>query len=140
VLDEIPEHYVSVRAKLAEMNPETQSREMVIMGAVPEYIVGSVHAVTETGSVLIASNTGSQLAGYVASAAHVIWVIGAQKIVPDINEAIKRIYEYTYPLEDLRAQEAYDGMHSNVSKLLIANRELMPDRTKAVFVKEELGY
>jgi hypothetical protein len=113
---------------------------MVIMGAVPEYMVGSVHAVTETGCVLIASNTGSQLAGYAASAEHVIWVVGTQKIVPDIDEAIKRVYEYTYPLEDLRAQEAYGGMHSNISKLLIVMREINPERTKLIFVKENLGF
>ncbi|MCB2202680.1 lactate utilization protein [bacterium] len=140
ILDEIPERYESVRAKLAEMDPKTQNREMVIMGAVPEYMVGSVHAVTETGSVLIASNTGSQLAGYAASAAHVIWVVGTQKIVPNIEEGIKRVYEYTYPLEDLRAQKAYNGMHSNISKLLLVNREINPERTKVIFVKENLGF
>jgi L-lactate utilization protein LutC len=140
LMDEIPGRYESVRAKLAKLDPKTQNREMVVMGAVPEYMVGSVHAVTETGSVLIASNTGSQLAGYAASAAHVIWVVGAQKIVPDIDEAIKRIYEYTFPLEDQRAQEAYGGMHSNVSKLLLVNREINPDRTKIIFVKEKLGF
>lgn len=140
VLDELPERYESVRAKLAKMDPKTQNREMVIMGAIPDYMVGSVHAVTETGSVLIASNTGSQLAGYAASAAHVIWVVSTKKIVPDIEEGINRIYEYTYPLEDQRAQEAYGGMHSNVSKLLIVNREIMPDRTKVIFVKEKLGF
>jgi L-lactate utilization protein LutC len=140
VPDEVAKRYDSVRVRLAEMDPQTQNREMVIMGAVPEYMVGSVHAVTETGCVLIASNTGSQLAGYAASAEHVIWVVGTQKIVPDIDEAIKRVYEYTYPLEDLRAQEAYGGMHSNISKLLIVMREINPERTKLIFVKENLGF
>lgn len=140
ILDEIPERYESVRAKLSKMDPETQNREMVVMGAIPEYMVGSVHALTETGSLLIASNTGSQLAGYAASAAHVIWVVGSQKIVPNIEEGIKRIYEYTYPLEDQRAQEAYNGMHSNVSKLLLVNREINPERIKVIFVKEKLGF
>lgn len=139
-LDEIPKRYKSVRAQLAKMDPKTQNREMVIMGAVPEYMVGSVHAVTETGSVLIASNTGSQLAGYAASAAHVIWVVGTQKIVPDIDTGLERIYEYTYPLEDQRSQEAYQGMRSNVSKLLLVNRETNPARTKLIFVKENLGF
>ena len=73
--------YDSVRAKLAMMDRKTQNREMQKMGATPEYMVGSVHAVTETGHVIIVSKTGSQLAGYVAAAAHVIWVAGTQKIV-----------------------------------------------------------
>lgn len=135
----VNEKYDSVRVKLSTMDPKTQQREMIKMGAVPEYMIGSVHAITEGGTVVIASNTGSQLAGYAASAAHLIWVVGTQKIVSDMDEAIKRIYEYTYPLEDLRAQEAY-GIHSNVSKMLIVNKEINPNRTKIILVKEKLGY
>jgi hypothetical protein len=125
--------------KLAELDPKTQGRERTILGAAPEYMVGSVHAITEGGSVVIASNTGSQLPGYASGASHVIWVVGGQKIVSDLDEAIKRIYEYTYPLEDLRAQEAY-GINSNVSKLLIVNKEVIPHRIKVILVKENLGY
>ncbi|MBG0783847.1 MAG: LUD domain-containing protein [Anaerolineaceae bacterium] len=137
---DVDERYDSVRVKLSKMDPKTQQREMIKLGAVPEYMVGSVHAITEGGSVLIASNTGSQLAGYAASAAHVIWVVSTKKIVANVDEGIKRIYEYTYSLEDKRAQEAYGGMHSNVSKLLIVNREVMPGRTKVILVKEDLGF
>jgi hypothetical protein len=67
-------------------------------------------------------------------------VVSTKKIVANVDEGIKRIYEYTYPLEDKRAQEAYGGMHSNVSKLLIVNREVMPGRTKVILVKEDLGF
>ena len=140
VEEEVAKRFNSVRAELATMNRETQMREMIKMGATPQVMVGSVHAITEGGVVVIASNTGSQLAGYVAGAAQVIWVVSTKKIVPDLEEAIKRIYEYTYPLEDLRAQEAYGGMHSNVSKMLFVNREVMPDRVKVILVKEDLGY
>jgi L-lactate utilization protein LutC len=136
---EVDQRYDSVRVKLFKMDRATQMREMIKMGAVPEWIVGSVHAVTEDGSVVIASNTGSQLAGYAASAAHVVWVVGAQKIVPSLDEAVKRIDEYTLPLEDERALKAY-GMNSNVSKLLIVHREVMPGRTTMILVKENLGF
>ncbi len=137
--EEINQRYDSVRFKLASMDSKTQMREMVKLGATPEYMVGSIHAVTEDGTVVIASNTGSQLAGYVASAAHVVWVVGVQKIVPNLDEAIKRIYEYTFPLEDERALQAY-GMNSNVSKLLIVHKEVMPGRTTMILVKENLGF
>lgn len=137
--EEVNKRYDSVRVKLASMNPQTQMREMIKMGAVPEWIVGSVHAVTEDGTVVIASNTGSQLAGYAASAAHVVWVVGAQKIVPNLDEAFKRIREYSLPLEDERALQAY-GMNSNISKLLIIHREVMPGRTTMILVKENLGF
>jgi hypothetical protein len=88
---------------------------------------------------VIASNTGSQLAGYAASAAHVIWVVGTQKIVPNLDEAMKRIYEYTLPLEDERILQAY-GINSNVSKLLIVHKEITPGRTTLILVKEKLGF
>ena len=131
--------YDSVRAKLDMMDRKTQNREMMKLGATPEYMIGSVHAVTETGHVIIASKTGSQLAGYVAGAAHVIWVVGTQKIVPTLEVGLKRVEEYTFPLEDARAFKAF-GMHSSIDKLLIVNKEFMPGRTTMILVKENLGF
>jgi hypothetical protein len=131
--------YDSVRAKLAMMDRKTQDREMQKMGATPEYILGSVHAVTEDGHVIIASMTGSQLAGYVAAAAHVIWVVGTQKIVPNIEVGLKRIEEYTLPLESARALKAY-GVTSAINKLLIVNKEIKLGRTTMILVKENLGF
>jgi hypothetical protein len=131
--------YDSVRAKLAMMDRETQGREMQKMGTTPEYMIGSVHAVTEIGQVIIVSKTGSQLAGYVAGAAHVIWVAGTQKIVPTLEDGLKRIDEYILPLEDTRAFKAY-GMHSSINKVLIVNKEFMPGRTTLILVKENLGF
>ncbi|GMV33026.1 MAG: hypothetical protein DCC59_07555 [Chloroflexi bacterium] len=133
------DRYNSVRARLAKMDRATQNREMVKMGAVPEYIVGSVHAVTEDGSVIIASNSGSQLAPYAASAARVIWVVGAQKIVRTLEDGFRRVYEYALPLEDARLMQTL-GMHSSVNKLLVVHREVLPDRTTMILVKERLGY
>jgi L-lactate utilization protein LutB len=131
--------YDSVREKLALMDRKTQNREMMKLGATPEYMIGSVHAVTETGQVIIASKTGSQLAGYVAGAAHVIWVVGTQKIVPTLEDGMKRVEEYTLPLESARAFKAY-GIYSSISKLLIVNKEFLPGRTTMILVKENLGF
>ena len=131
--------YNSVRAKLGEMDPKTQNREMQKMGATPEYMIGSVHAVTETGRVIIASKTGSQLAGYAAAAANVIWVVGTQKIVPTLEAGLKRVEEYTLPLENARALKA-SGIDSSINKLLIVNKEFRPGRTAMILVKENLGF
>ena len=141
ISDEIDKsgHYDSVRAKLGEMDPKTQTREMQKMGATPEYMIGSVHAVTETGRILIASLSGSQLAGYAAAAEHIIWVVGTQKIVPTLEEGIRRLQEYTLPLEDARAFKAY-GIHSSINKLLIVKKEVIPGRTTMILVKENLGF
>jgi L-lactate utilization protein LutC len=131
--------YNSVRAKLAKYDYKTQGREMNKLGSTPEYILGSVHALTETGSVLIASATGSQLAPYAAGAAKVIWVVGAQKIVPDLDEAMTRLEEYTFALEDARALKAY-GMHSSINKTLVVHRESTPGRITVIIVKENVGF
>lgn len=131
--------YDSVREKLVMMNRKTQGREMEKLGATPEYMIGSVHAVTETGHVVIASKTGSQLAGYVAAAAHIIWVVGTRKIVPTLEDGMERVEEYTLPLESARALKAY-GVESSINKLLIVNKEFMTGRTTMILVKENLGF
>jgi hypothetical protein len=121
------------------MDPKTQNREMVKLGATPEYILGSVHAVTEDGRVLIASKTGSQLGPYAAGAAKVIWVVGAQKIVKDLDEGMCRIEEYSLPLEEQRALQVY-GTPSGINKVLIVNKEIDPERITMIIVKEVLGF
>lgn len=130
--------YNPVRPKL--MDKATDPREKKRLGAAPEYTIGSAHAVTEDGHVFIASNTGSQLAAYVYGADHVIWVVGAQKIVKNDDEAKTRLYEYTLPLESKRAHEAYGVPGSFISKLLIVNKEVTPGRITLIFINENLGF
>lgn len=132
--------YDSIKHKLSSMSRDTQSRDMQRLGAAPEWAIGSVHAVTEDGNVLIASNTGSQLPAYVYGSDHVVWVVGTQKIVKNTEEGIKRIYEYTLPLESERAKKAYGVPGSAVNKLLIINHEVKPDRLTIVFVNQVLGF
>lgn len=132
--------YQPVRDKLYAMNRETQHVEMLKLGAAPEWTVGSVHAVTQDGHILIASNTGSQLPAYAYASSHVILVVGVQKIVTNIEEGIKRIYDYVLPLESERAHKAYGVPGSAVNKLLIINKEVSPGRLTVVFVKEKLGF
>lgn len=131
--------YNSVRNKLMAMDRKTQGREMAKLGASPEFVVGSVHAVTEDGHLLVASNTGSQLSVEVYAGGKIIFVVGTQKIVKDTQEGLRRIYEYSYPMEDERAQKAY-GMRSGVNKILIINKEVMPERVTVILVKENLGF
>ncbi|MDB5076322.1 MAG: hypothetical protein JWO42_2501 [Chloroflexi bacterium] len=134
-----PRRFDAVRPKLLQMDMKTQWSEMRRLGASPDYTIGSVHAVTEHGEVLVASASGSQHAAYVYGAGSVIWVVGSQKIVADRDAAFKRIYEYSLPREDERAREAY-GMGSAVNKVLVVNREFMPDRITIILVKQELGF
>lgn len=131
--------YNSLRPKIWAMDRATQGREIRKLGAGPDYAAGSVHAVTENGQVLIASNTGSQLGPYVFGAGKVIWVVGAQKLVKDLEEGLRRIEEYIVPLEEVHMQELYNS-HTYPSKILIVNREIKPGRITMIIVKEELGF
>jgi hypothetical protein len=129
----------AIRPKMFAMNRETQGREIRKMSAAPDYAAGSVHAVTEDGHVLIASNTGSQLGPYASGAGKVIWLVGAQKIVKDLNEGLKRIQDYVKPLEDEHMQTLYK-INSNVSKVLIVNKEIKPNRITMIIIKEKIGF
>jgi len=130
--------YNAVRPKVLSLDRKTQGNEIRKIRSTPDYIIGSVQAITETGQVLTASGSGSQIGAYAYGAAKVIWVVGAQKLVKDLDEGFRRIAEYSYPLEDARMQDAF-GRHSSVNKTLIINRDA-PDRTTVVLVKENLGF
>jgi hypothetical protein len=86
------------------------------------------------------SNTGSQLPAYVYGADKVIFIVGTQKIVKNLDEAMKRVYEYVLPLESERAKKAYGVPGSFISKVLLINREMNPERIHLIFVNEKLGF
>lgn len=130
--------YKAVRPRVLALDRKTQADEIRKLRTIPDYIVGSVHAITEAGEVLTASGTGSQISSYAYGAGKVIWVVGTQKIVNDLNEGFRRIKEYSHPLEDARMQEAY-GVNSSLNKILVLTRD-MPGRITVVLVKEELGF
>jgi hypothetical protein len=131
--------YRSVRRQNSTMDRKTQADEIRRLSAAPDVMLGSVHAVTETGSLLAASMGGSQLGPYVSGAGRVILVVGTQKIVSDIEDGLRRIDEYALPLEDARAMAAY-GVHSGVNKVVIISREIRPGRITVVLVDEALGF
>jgi len=131
--------YEPLRPRIWSMDRATQADEIRRLSAAPDVMLGSVHAVTETGSLLTASMSGSQLGPYASGAGRVILLVGTQKIVSDVEEGLQRIDEYALPLEDARAQAAY-GIRSAVNKVLIINREITPGRITVVFVDEVLGF
>jgi len=128
----------AVRKKLNDKG--VAPREKKRLGAAPGCVIGSVHAVTQDGSVLIASNTGSQLPAYAYGADKVVWVVGTQKIAKDFDDALKRVYEHSLPLESERAKKAYGVPGSFVSKVLVVNKEVAPGRVTIILVPEVLGY
>ncbi len=136
-------NYDPVRTKLYSMDQKTQGREMRKYGAAPDVAIGSVHAITEEGVVLVASLTGSQLPAYAAGSEKVIFVVGSQKIVANLDDAMKRLDSHVIPLESVRAQKAYGlpvGFKSAANKILLLQGEINPGRVKIVLVEEVLGF
>jgi acyl-CoA hydrolase len=131
--------YTSVRDRFMQFYGQPEKAvEMKRIGSGADYAVGSVHAVTEDGQVIVASASGSQLPNYAYGASNVIWVVGSQKIVKDLAEGIERIETYTFPLEDERALAAY-GMNSSINKLLIYRKE-PNERVTIILVREPVGF
>jgi hypothetical protein len=131
--------YAAVKPRALAMDRATQMDEIRRMLASPDVSIGSVAAVTETGSLVIASGSGSQLPGYAGGAARAIWVVGAQKVVPDLPAALRRVEDHCLPLESARAQAAY-GYPSAVSRLLILNAEPYPGRGTVLLLREAIGF
>jgi acyl-CoA hydrolase len=130
--------YDSARNKMFALDFATQAQQMKAIGGQPDYALGSVHAVTRDGTLVIASASGSQLASYAWGAANVIFVVGAQKIVPTLEAAHERIYQHSLVLEDARAIAAY-GQHSQVGKILQIHQEL-PGRIHIVLIRQPVGF
>jgi hypothetical protein len=128
----------SARNKLNQLDYATQLPEMKAIGGQPDYALGSVHGVTRDGALVIASASGSQLASYVWGAANVIFVVGAQKLVPSPEAARERIYEHSLKLEDARAYAAY-GQNSVVGKILEIHQET-PGRIHVVLIRQSVGF
>jgi acyl-CoA hydrolase len=128
--------YESVRLKVTAQN--FASRHMKELAAAPDYALGSVHAITEDGELLIGSASGSQFATVAWGAANVVLVAGLQKVVPDLETARRRVREHSLPLEDVRAQAAY-GQNSRLNKTLEIYGE-MPGRIHLVLIREVVGF
>lgn len=128
------------KAKIVAERDPVKQRELCIKSTTAEYYLGSVHAVTQSGEVIVASNTGSQLAPYAYSARNVIWVVGIQKIIVDFEEGMRRVREYCLPLEVQRMKrEGYAG--SAIGKILIFERETVDYRAVTLlFVNDKLGF
>lgn len=130
--------YSAIRSQLLKLDRTTQRREMAKLATAPDYMLGSVHAVTEDGHLVIGSGTGSQLAPYVNGAGRVILVAGAQKVVPNLEFGLRRLREYSYPLEDARMKAA--GRSGTIlAKTLIMSYDF-PGRTHLILVEEAIGF
>src|SRR6266487_1511458 len=131
--------YQAIKSKTLAMDRATEAHDIWRLIASPDVAVGSVAALTETGSLVIASASGSQLPGYAGGAARPIWIVGAQKVVPDLSTALRRVEDHCLPLENARAQVVY-GQPSAINRLLILNAEPHPGRGTVLLLREAIGF
>ncbi|WP_327092401.1 lactate utilization protein [Nonomuraea sp. NBC_01738] len=130
--------YQAVKPRLLAMDRVVCADDIRRLMACPDVVVGSVAALTETGSLVVASASGSQLPSY-AGGSTAIWVVGAQKLVPDLSTALRRVEDHALPLEDARARMVY-GQPSAVNRLLVLNAEPYPGRATVLLVREAIGF
>jgi L-lactate utilization protein LutC len=125
---------------LAEKDPAKQSalRKQAVLA---DTFLGSVHAISETGELVIASATGSQIPSYAFTSEHVIWVAGTQKITASLEDAIQRVRQYVVPLEDKHMKDL-GAPGTTLGKLLIFEKEVpfLQRQVTLILVKEILGF
>jgi hypothetical protein len=130
--------YEAIKPRVLAMDRATEADAIRRLIATPDYVLGSVAAVTETGSVVVASGSGSQLSAYAGGAGHAIWIVGAQKVVPDLSTALRRVEDHALPLEDARARKAY-GQPSAINRQLTLNA-VQPGRITILLLREAIGF
>lgn len=130
-----------LNAKIAAENDEAKRHELRKQSSISDYYLGSVHALTEEGEMLIASNTGSQLPHLVFTSPNLVLVVSTKKIVPDLSEAFKRLESYVVPLEDKRMMGEYNA-HTALNKILIFKGEAtyLGRKINIILVNEDLGF
>ncbi len=133
------DRYDFVRKRTSRMDRKTQAREIRKLGASPDVMLGSVQALTEAGQLVVASASGSQIGPYASGAGTLILVVGSQKIVPDLDTAIRRITDHVQPYEDARLREQM-GIGTKLTRILILERDFNPGRTTVVLVREPVGF
>ena len=126
---------------LAEKDPVKQST-MRRQGTLAEFFLGSVNALAETGELVFASGSGSQLPAYAYNSRNVIWVAGAQKIAPTLDDALRRVREYVLPLEDQRMKSLGNQAGSRINRILIIEGEpaYLRRNLTLILVNQVLGY
>jgi LUD domain len=128
-----------LRRTYFKMDRNTQAREMRKLVAAPDFMLGSVNAVTEAGQLVEGSASGNQMGPYSAASGKLILVVGSQKIVPDLDAALRRIREYVTPYEDARLR-AQMGIGTKLARVLILEQDYTPGHTTVILVKEPVGY
>jgi L-lactate utilization protein LutC len=132
------DRYDFLRRRTSKMDRATQLDEIRRIQSSPDVMLGSVHAVTEAGQLVITSASGSQIGPIASGAGHLVLVIGSQKIVRSLDDAFRRIEEHVFPWEDARLRELM-GVPTKITRTLILERDYVAGRTTIILVREPIG-
>ena len=132
------EEFDFIRKRTMKLDRMKDRDEMRRMGAAPDVMLGSAHAITQDGRIVITSASGSQIGPIASGAGKLILVIGSQKVVPDLDAAFRRINEHVFPYEDARLRETL-GVGTKSTRTLILDQDFMPGRTTVILVRQPIG-
>jgi LUD domain len=130
--------YDAVRPRYLVMDRATQGREIRKLSAAPDFMLGSVQAITDDGALVVVSYSASQIGPYASGAGRVILVVGSQKIVADLDEGLRRAREHVQPYEDASLRKRI-GVPTRLAKLLVIYEDPSPGRVTVVLVREPVG-
>ena len=132
-------NWLDLHTAIISENDERMRNELRRRSITSEYFLSGVNAIAQTGQILACDASGSRVGAWPFGAQNLILVSGANKIVPTLQDALKRIWDYAYPLEDARARKVY-GTPSQIGKCVILAKEVRPGRTTLILIDEILGY
>ena len=131
--------WISIRGRITGENDELKRNELRRKSVTAEYFLSSANAIATTGEIVACDASGSRVGAWPFAAGHLILVVGINKIVPTLADALERVRQYAFPLENARALRVY-GTPSTIGKCVILARERNPERTTVILVREALGY
>ena len=130
----------NLHAKVLAEQDQAKSAVLRRQATAADYAITSVDAVTEDGDFVVADASGTRV-GVFHAAGQVVVVIGANKLVTDVEAARARVREYSFVLESARVRAAYGWPSSSISNELVCHTHgLMPSKFHFVIVKESLGF
>ncbi len=123
------------------MAEQDKAKQLVLrkQSSSASYYIASAHALSEDGILFQGSYSGSQIPAFAMLSPHAVFVIGGQKIVPAFEDGIKRVREYSLPMED-NHQKAMGNPGSELNKMLITFSDIFAGRITVILVKEKLGF
>ena len=131
--------------------PREESMELRRKALLCDLFVTGTNAVTETGKLVNLDMYGNRVAAITFGPKNVIILVGRNKIVGDVDEAIARIKNYAAPVNSMRldkktpcAKRAVCENCSSPDRICntwtITEKSFPKGRTKIVLINEDLGF